>query len=108
MRKPLGIAIVGGLMVSQVLTLYTTPVVYLYLDRLRTWSARRKQRRVARTRHARIITPRRRAAQQRVTAPQAGPGAIETTSMAPGTAACGAAKSFRNASRHRLTLFAPG
>ena len=51
MRKPLGIAIVGGLMVSQVLTLYTTPVVYLYLDRLRTWSARRKARKAARARH---------------------------------------------------------
>jgi hypothetical protein len=33
----LGIAIVGGLMVSQMLTLYTTPVVYLYMDRLRAW-----------------------------------------------------------------------
>src|SRR5581483_11477688 len=37
MRRPLGIAIVGGLLVSQILTLYTTPVVYLYLDRLRLW-----------------------------------------------------------------------
>jgi multidrug efflux pump len=37
MRKPLGIAIVGGLIVSQALTLYTTPVVYLYIDRLQIW-----------------------------------------------------------------------
>jgi multidrug efflux pump subunit AcrB len=36
-RRPLGIAIVGGLIVSQMLTLYTTPVVYLYMDRLRAW-----------------------------------------------------------------------
>jgi multidrug efflux pump len=37
MRRPLGIAIVGGLIVSQMLTLYTTPVVYLYLDRFSLW-----------------------------------------------------------------------
>jgi multidrug efflux pump len=35
LRRPLGIAIVGGLIVSQMLTLYTTPVMYLYLDRMR-------------------------------------------------------------------------
>jgi hydrophobe/amphiphile efflux-1 (HAE1) family protein len=37
LRQPLGYAIVGGLALSQVLTLYTTPVVYIYLDRLQTW-----------------------------------------------------------------------
>ena len=40
MRQPLGISIVGGLLVSQVLTLYTTPVMYLYLDRFGRWSSR--------------------------------------------------------------------
>jgi multidrug efflux pump len=38
LRRPLGVSIIGGLIVSQVLTLYTTPVVYLYLDRFRLWS----------------------------------------------------------------------
>jgi multidrug efflux pump len=40
MRQPLGISIVGGLLFSQVLTLYTTPVVYMYLDRFRLWMKR--------------------------------------------------------------------
>ncbi len=41
LRRPLGITIVGGLMFSQMLTLYTTPVVYLYLDRFQLWCTRR-------------------------------------------------------------------
>jgi multidrug efflux pump len=40
LRRPLGLSIIGGLMLSQLLTLYTTPVVYLYLDRLRLWCLR--------------------------------------------------------------------
>jgi multidrug efflux pump len=40
-RQPLGISIVGGLLVSQILTLYTTPVVYLYLDRFGRWCSRK-------------------------------------------------------------------
>ncbi len=43
MRRPLGIAIVGGLIFSQLLTLYTTPVVYLYLDRLQNWFGAARQ-----------------------------------------------------------------
>jgi multidrug efflux pump len=42
MRRPLGIAVIGGLLVSQLLTLYTTPVMYLYVDRLRARWARRR------------------------------------------------------------------
>ena len=48
LRQPLGIAIVGGLAVSQLLTLYTTPVVYLYLDRFRGWAKQGWDRRYAR------------------------------------------------------------
>jgi multidrug efflux pump len=44
LRQPLGIAIVGGLIVSQALTLYTTPIVYLYLDRLSSGARRRPRR----------------------------------------------------------------
>jgi multidrug efflux pump len=42
LHRPLGITIVGGLIVSQALTLFTTPVVYLYMDRLRAEPARHK------------------------------------------------------------------
>jgi len=48
MRRPLGISIVGGLMVSQMLTLYTTPVIYLYMDRLQLRIRRRKESRLVR------------------------------------------------------------
>jgi multidrug efflux pump subunit AcrB len=37
LRRPLGITIVGGLILSQMLTLFTTPVVYIYMDRLQSW-----------------------------------------------------------------------
>jgi multidrug efflux pump len=51
LRHPLGISIVGGLLVSQLLTLFTTPVIYIYFDRLgsdlRAWRARRAQRKAA-------------------------------------------------------------
>ena len=53
MRRPLGIAIVGGLFISQILTLYTTPVVYIYLDRFRSWVMRS----VARRRASREVVP---------------------------------------------------
>jgi len=47
LRQPLGYAIVGGLALSQILTLYTTPVVYIYLDRLQTWMFGHKRKQAA-------------------------------------------------------------
>jgi len=44
LRRPLGISIVGGLLVSQMLTLYTTPVVYLYMERMRLWGTGLRRR----------------------------------------------------------------
>jgi len=56
LRRPLGISIVGGLIVSQVLTLYTTPVLYIYLDRFQTWAKRHWPRRWLDTGAAEAIT----------------------------------------------------
>ncbi len=42
LRRPLGITIIGGLIASQLLTLYTTPVVYLYFDRAQRWLQKAK------------------------------------------------------------------
>jgi multidrug efflux pump len=47
LRRPLGIAIVGGLLFSQLLTLYSTPVIYLYLDRFQSWCRRTLQRKAS-------------------------------------------------------------
>jgi len=44
----LGVTIIGGLIVSQALTLFTTPVIYLYLDRFRLWASRMFRRRTPR------------------------------------------------------------
>ena len=38
LRQPLGVSVMGGLLLSQVITLYTTPIIYLYLDRFGTWA----------------------------------------------------------------------
>jgi hydrophobe/amphiphile efflux-1 (HAE1) family protein/NodT family efflux transporter outer membrane factor (OMF) lipoprotein len=46
LRRPLGITIVGGLIMSQALTLFTTPVVYLYLDRMRLWWERKHKKKI--------------------------------------------------------------
>jgi HAE1 family hydrophobic/amphiphilic exporter-1 len=46
-RQPLGYAIVGGLALSQILTLYTTPVIYIYFDQLQTWMMRGRRKQAA-------------------------------------------------------------
>ncbi len=58
LRLPLGLTIIGGLAVSQLLTIYTTPVIYLWLDKLRTAEGRRNWRRDLHRTRWRIISPR--------------------------------------------------
>jgi multidrug efflux pump len=57
LRRPLGITIVGGLIVSQLLTLYTTPIIYLYLDRLRLWSRQPRRARLSFNAANRAVEP---------------------------------------------------
>jgi multidrug efflux pump subunit AcrB len=57
LRRPLGISIVGGLLISQVLTLYTTPVVYLYMGRLGAWFKRAKPKADEATQVTAIVGP---------------------------------------------------
>ena len=45
LRRPLGVSIVGGLLLSQLVTLYTTPVIYLYMERFSDWLRVRRERR---------------------------------------------------------------
>ena len=47
LRQPLGLAVVGGLIVSQAVTLYITPVIYIYLERFKAWTARTRATRTA-------------------------------------------------------------
>jgi HAE1 family hydrophobic/amphiphilic exporter-1 len=61
LRRPLGFAMVGGLLLSQMLTLFTTPVVYLYLDRAHHWYVRRKDARARRKAQAPAAVPHRQA-----------------------------------------------
>ena len=55
LRRPLGFAMVGGLALSQILTLYTTPVIYLYLDKLQHWLSPSTQR--SESRVSKAVTP---------------------------------------------------
>jgi hydrophobic/amphiphilic exporter-1 (mainly G- bacteria), HAE1 family len=57
-RRPLGLAVVGGLLFSQFVTLYATPVFYVYLDRVQAWSERRRARRqAAMEQPTRVVAP---------------------------------------------------
>src|SRR5690606_15212322 len=57
LRRPLGIAIVGGLLLSQLVTLYTTPVIYLYMERFSEWLARRREQRALRHANGQVQEP---------------------------------------------------
>jgi multidrug efflux pump len=51
LRRPLGVSIVGGLLLSQLVTLYTTPVIYLYMERFSDWIEARRAQRALRQAH---------------------------------------------------------
>src|SRR5204863_7443791 len=56
-RRPLGLAVVGGLLVSQLLTLYSTPIYYVYIEKARTWLVHRRPAVAPESRHAPARAP---------------------------------------------------
>ena len=86
MRRPLGIAIVGGLIVSQALTLYTTPVIYLYMDGLSDWTAHMRKRLIGLfSERQEPVSPRGVEVNPRAAKIAVRGGAVGTAKLSPGT-----------------------